>query len=433
MAVRQLLRVENDAAYVGRLRRDELLDPGARARVLDYVSGVTRWRRRLDFLIDRFYRGDSETLEPGIRHTLRLALYDLLIRDQPPHAVVDESVRLARFVVGRRATGLVNGILRAVVRQRESLPEPDTGDPVEDLAIRLSHPTWMTRGWAERFGLEETERLLRYNNARPVFGVRINTLRQTVEEGRARLDEAGVVWSEARLPAFVRVERLREFQQRKWLEEGWFAVQDEAAALVVRVLDPQPGESLLDVCAAPGGKSLYAAALMENRGRIRALDVHPGRLELVVRMARRQGVEMLESAQQDGRTLSADTYGTFDRVLLDVPCSGTGVLGKRADLRWRRTPEDLVQLTALQDDLLEGASRCVRPGGLLLYATCSLEPEENELRVRAFLSRHPEFGFESAAPYVDAELVSDDGFYRTQPHRHGIDGAFAARLRRVEA
>lgn len=435
IALHRLERIERDQAFVGVMERtDDLSDARTRRQVTEYVAGVTRWRRRLDFLLAAFYHGPFERMERPLQIILRLGLYDLLFLRTPAHAAVHENVELAKQEVRPGAAGLVNGILRAIDRQRDDLPAPDTGDPVEDLAIWQSHPTWMVRRWMERFGPEATRALLRWNNRRPVYGVRINTLKTSVEAFHQRLAEAEIDWSPSPyLDDFVRLERLQPLLRGGWMDTGQCAVQDESAGLVVRLLDPQPGESLVDPCAAPGGKTLYAALRMRGEGVIYAADVNESRLHLLGEAAAAHGVAgMIRLRETDLREWAREPDAPrADRVLLDAPCSGLGVLAKRADLRWQRRPEDLRDLTALQDELLDAAVRLVRPGGLLVYSTCTIEPEENQQRVRTFLDRHPDFVLEPAGPYVPTPTVTEAGFYATCPHEHDIDGAFGARLRRA--
>lgn len=431
-ALRRLLRVEQQGAYVGRLAGTDPDDPRAERQAAEYVAGVTRLRRWLDFLVAAFYRGDPDRLEPALRQVLRIGLYDLLVLGTPPHAAVHEAVELARRTVRPQAAGLVNGLLRAVVRQRDRLPEPATGDPTADLAVALSYPDWLVARWRDRYGDAEARALLETGNARPRHALRVNPLRASVEAFGRDLDELGVAWAPSRyLDDFVTVERLQPVLRAGWLDDGRCAVQDEAAGLVVRVLDPQPGETVADVAAAPGGKAVYAALRMQDRGRLLAFDAHPARLGLVARAARAHGLSIVETEAADVRALAArPERPEADRVLLDAPCSGLGVLAKRADLRWQRREEDIAELAALQDDLLEAAAALVRPGGLLVYATCTLEPEENEVRVEAFLARHPDFVREDVRGLVPETMRTEEGDYRALPHRHGTDGAYAARLRR---
>lgn len=431
IALDRLLQIETEGAYVGRLAGEETDDAREQRQASEYVAGVTRQRRWLDFLLAHYYNGDLAAMEPALQQILRLGLYDVLFLHTPPHAAVHEAVELAKRRVRPQAGGLVNGVLRAVLRSLANLPEPATGDPVRDLAIRTSHPTWIARRWLARYGEAGARALLDLGNARPTYALRVNALRTSPEAFRARLDDLGVDWEpSAYLDDFVRVEQLQPVLRAGLLDEGLCAVQDEAAALVVRVLDPQPGETVLDVAAAPGGKALYAAIRMRDAGRVLAFDVHPARAELVRESAAVHGLASVEVEVADLRALAqSPDRPTGDRVLLDAPCSGLGVLAKRADLRWRRTPDEIDQLTDLQDELLDAAVALVRPGGLLVYGTCTTEPEENAERITAFLGRHAEFTLERVDGLVPEAFVTAEGFFTALPHVHDTDGAFAARLR----
>ncbi len=434
-ALDRLVRVERDGAYAdafaGGASEGEA-DAREERQAAEYVAGVTRQRRWLDYLLAQVYRGDLGAMESPLRQILRIGLYDILFLRTPPHAAVSEAVELAKREVRPKAGGLANGVLRAVLRAGDRLPAPDTGHPARDLAIRHSHPTWIVRRWLERYGEAETAALLEHDNARPRYALRVNTLRTTRDALGERLGALGVEWTPSPwLGDFVTVDRLQPVLHAGLLADGTVAVQDEAAGLVVAVLDPQPGETVLDVAAAPGGKALYAALRMGDEGRVRAFDLHPGKTGLVREAAEAHGLRTVEAEAADLRGLAARAEPPLgDRVLLDAPCSGLGVLAKRADLRWRRTPEEIAALAALQDELLDAAAVLVRPGGLLVYGTCTTEPEENEERVAAFLARHPAFAPERADGLVPAAFVTPEGHYAALPQRHGTDGAFAARLRR---
>lgn len=429
LAVQRLLRVEHDGAHAARLA-DGSAPPEVSRQAVALVSGVTRHKRWLDWVLARFVRGRLADLDPELLQVLRIGAYDLLIRDVAPHAAVNEAVQAAKAMLHRGAGGLANGVLRALDRARQAgaIPEPDTGDLADDLATRYSHPTWAVRRWLARWGEGDTRAFLDASNHPGRYTLRCTAGADGVPALVGRLAALGVTAQPARWASgFVAVDRLQPVIRGGLIADGACVVQDQAAGLVVSVFDPQPGERVLDAAAAPGGKATGAALRMDGRGAVVALDVSEKKAGLVRQSAERQGVAGLV------KTVTADLRawdgGAFDRVLLDAPCSGSGVLAKRADLRWRRSPDDLVRLAALQDELLDAAAGHVAPGGLLVYSTCSVEPEENDERVAAFLLRHSDFVLEPVGCTVPAELA-DGPVYRALPHVHGTDGAFAARLRR---
>ena len=428
-AVRALQQIEESGAYVGLARRGKTSNPELERRLTDLVSGVTRWKRYLDFVIDSFHSKEGQGLERQVRLILRVGVYELLMTNTPVHAVVNESVEWAKKMVGKRVGGLVNAILRNVDRQRDRLAEPSTGSQSQDLAIRYSHPTWMVERWMRRFGVADTIRLLEHNNERPGFGLRVRGgSRNEILEAFG--EEMGVKASEF-LEDFLRTRTLQPVLRSGLVERGRVLVQDEAAGGIVRVLDPKPGERILDACAAPGGKSLYIADLMEGIGSLVSVDLHEGRLGLLSKEAERLGIGNIDAITSDLRALSPDRFTSlFDRVLLDAPCSGLGVLGKRADLRWKRGEDGIAELARLQSELLEAAARFVAPGGLLVYSTCTLEPEENEVQVHRFLDQNDHYKLEPIVHELPDVLITDEGMYLSLPFRDGMDGAFAARLRR---
>jgi 16S rRNA (cytosine967-C5)-methyltransferase len=437
LALGRLKRIEKDGAYAGLVSGsvDDSTDAREERFATEITAGVTRWRRRLDFLVDQFYDASrGSRLDLVVRLILRVGIYELLHLSTPSHAAINEAVELAKRSGARRASGLINGILRNVDRKRAELPTPDSGDAVEDLAIAESHPTWMVRRWVERYGLETAAELCRWNNRAPRFGVRINTLRISKDDFLAALADADIEFEQSRfLDDFVVMESVQGLIRLGFIRDGLCAIQDEAAALVVRLLDPKPGNEVLDTCAAPGGKALLASTIMQDRGRVVAIDVNEKRTRLISRAAERMGSTIIEARSEDAAILPPEYNNRFDRVLVDAPCSGLGVLSKRADLRWRIDESDLAELAVLQSRLFDSAAKTVRPGGVIVYSTCTLEPEENVEQVTRFLSEHPEFGIEDASSFLPQEVVTSNGYYASLPHIHQMDGAFGVRLVRHES
>ncbi len=416
-----------DDAFIGLQKATRSGNADMDRSIRDTVAGVIRWQRYLDFLIGHFYKGDADTLEPAMRTILRIGLYGLLFSRQPDHAVLNETVEAAKIHVRQGAAGLTNGILRAATRQRDNLPKPK-GSDAHRLATAYSHPDWMVERWLSQFGQEATEQLLSYNNERPVYGLH---LADNPVGMRAALTAADIAFEPSPwLDDMVRMQSLQPVIKAGWLEKGSVFVQDEAAALVVAFSAAEEGMAVLDLCAAPGGKTVQLGLRVGETGRVVACDIQENRLRLVRQNAERLGLGHVETVAQDATTVPDAWKKAFDLVLLDAPCSGLGVLSKRADMRWRRELENIDELVALQVSMLDAAAASVKPGGLLVYSTCTIEPSENQDQVASFLQRHSDFKREAAPATFPYEWITEDGDYLSLPFASGMDGAYAARLRR---
>uniref|UniRef100_A0A0E0M2H0 SAM-dependent MTase RsmB/NOP-type domain-containing protein n=1 Tax=Oryza punctata TaxID=4537 RepID=A0A0E0M2H0_ORYPU len=418
---------ENEMSYVGRTLgfSTRCLDNRDIRLVTVIVAGTVRWKRYLDYLIMSLCSEEKvfREMEPLLLQILRIGFFEILKLNVPAYAAVDENVRLAKVALRPGAGNLVNAILRKLLLLKEanSLPLPkvegDDRAQARALSIIYSHPVWMVRRWIRFLGKEEALKLMNWNNSDPHFSIRVNTANgYTRADLIDRLESLQVHYEKSTMDEFVRIqEGMQTVLQAGLLKEGMCAVQDES--LVVSVVDPQPGETIIDCCAAPGGKTLFMAARLSGQGKIWALDINKGRLRILMEAAKLHNLDaMISDIHADLRLYAKETTAKFDKVLLDAPCSGLGVLSKRADLRWNRQFEDLEELML------------VKPGGILIYSTCSIDPEENEHRITAFVQRHPDFVPQSVHGYVPAEFVTDEGFYSSSPTKHSIDGAFAARL-----
>ena len=387
--------------------------------------GVLQNERLLDWHLARLSTVPPEKMEPAVRGALQLGLYQILFLDRVPvHAAVHESVELVRKKSrGPRAAGLVNAVLRAAVRARESgLPQP------ENLAVRYSHPDWLVEEFTRILGLEEAEALLAADNAQPPTQAQVNTLRTTAEALSTELTAAGItVRPHPWLPDCLELENTGDLEALEAFRAGKFYIQDAAARLAVLAAAPAPGGRVLDACAAPGGKTFAAAIAMGDRGSILACDIHPRKRGLIEEGAARLGLGCVKAAVMDGKRFDPALEGTFDLVMADVPCSGLGIIRKKPDIRYK-DPVPLAGLPAVQREILDNVSRYVRPGGVLLYATCTLLERENQGVVSWFLDQKSDFSLE---PFVlPGPVGRTEGMVTLWPHRHGTDGFFFARLRR---
>lgn len=444
---------DTDLASALEAARLRLGDARDRALLTDIVTGVQRWRATLDHLIAACARRPLERLDPEVLEILRLSVYQLLhLTRVPASAVVDDAVNLTGRAGKASARGFVNAVLRSVSRTRNALPLPprptdpaDRDAALDYLATTLSHPRWLAARWLDRVGFEAAERWMRYNNQPPPLVIRANTLRTTVEALQRELAAAGIDARRGRYaPDALRIEReagARVEDLDRW--QSAFLVQDEASQLVALLAGPAPGRRVLDGCASPGGKTTaLAAAQVQAHARgalagpapmLVACDVRSRRIETLRRTLARAGASRVYVVQADLRR-PLPFRQTFDCVLVDAPCSGLGTVRRDPDIKWRRQPDDLPALASTQQTMLAQAACAVSPGGRLIYATCSSEPEENEQVARHFERTVAGFVREDARavhPALDRTLVDADGALRTTPFEHELDAFFGAIYRRA--
>ena len=429
-----LRRVFEDGAWADRALRGEAerlrLDHRDLALATRLAYGAVQRRATLDHVIERLAGRPLDRLDPAVVAALRLGVFQLAFLDRvPAHAAVGEAVELAKQH-SRAGAGLVNAVLRRAAAEARALVDALPDDTPTAAALRHSHPQWVAALWWQALGAAEARALMAADNEPAEPSLRANTLRTTAAELAARLPVRSR--PAAALPEGLVLEEPFDAHGAPEWREGLFMPQSRAAMTVARLLGPRPGERVLDLCAAPGGKTTHLAALMEDRGQVVALERHKGRAAALARTAQRMAAGCVEVRAADAA--GPHEAGAYDRVLVDPPCSDLGTLASRPDARWRKTAEQPERLARTQAAILSAGAAAVRPGGTLVYSTCTISPRENEQLVAAFLSDHPAFQADDLREEVPVwQHPSVPRYLQTLPHRDGTEGFFVARLRRREA
>lgn len=441
LAVNILQRIESSGAYADILIEETFLrnplKSADRGLLTELVYGVLRWQKRLDWVISNFSSTKPQRMERDILNILRVGTYQLLFLNRvPASAAVNESVKLAK-VRGQKHGNFINAVLRSIDRGRNGITFPDISeDIVKHISIKYSHPEWLVRRFLSELGADETILLCEANNEPPPLTVRVNPMAISREGLLSRLLESGYEAVPTFFsPAGIVIKGAGEVTAIPGFAEGFFSVQDEASQLVSYILDPQPGERILDACAAPGGKATHIIELMADTGVVFAADIKARGVSRIIENAERLGLKSIKAFQSDAAGPLGFKDVEFDRVLLDAPCSGTGVIRRHPEGKWQKREEDIPLLAKRQIRLIDNVSRFLKPGGVIVYSVCSVMKEEGEEVIDAFLSSHPEFILERALPMIGdtaESLVCNKGFFELYPHIYGMDGFFAARMRRIQ-
>ncbi|MDP2643347.1 MAG: 16S rRNA (cytosine(967)-C(5))-methyltransferase RsmB [Desulfobacterales bacterium] len=404
------------------------------------VFGVLRWRGRIDWIIKQFSMVPAQKIDAKILNILRLGAFQILFLDRiPSSAAVNTSVEMSKEFAAPWVVKFVNGLLRNIARRQDAIVFPPTEkNPAFALAVKKSFPEWLIKKWLQRFGQLETEALCDILNTIPPITVRVNTLKTSRNEVMTSLEK-----SVGRMtPAVFSPDGVHFYSPQAPISDinpfkaGGFQVQDEAAQLVSLFMAPEPGDRALDACAGLGGKTGHIGQLMKNQGLILALDANQTKLSRLDAEMNRLGISIVEPLRFNLNTpLPRERFGLFDKILLDAPCSGLGILRRKPDIKWTLFQKHLTVYKERQLKFLENLSHAVAHSGVLIYAVCSMEPEENEDVANIFLSRHPDFALDDAPLQNYAELkpfIQPPGYFRTFPHRHDMDGFFAARFKKVK-
>ena len=394
------------------------------------VNGSTKFRKRIDYLLSAVLNKKIEDLTPWIRNVLRMGIYQIDHLNRVPHrATVDESVKLAKKYGHRGTKNLVNAVLRNYLREKDQIKFPRK-DRISYLATFYSFPEWMIKRWLDDFGEQETKALCQIFNSSPRLSLRLNSLRAGSEDLIEEFKRSKIKYKKGFfLDNFYYIESKLDLKDFDPLKNGWIYVQDESQAFPVMLLDPRPKQAIIDLCAAPGGKTTQIAEMMKNKGQIIALDINEEKRKLIQNNCQRLGVSNVITAVGDARSFAVKPV---DGILVDAPCTGLGVLGKNSDLRWQKEEGDVKRMKSLQLSILINAANLLKNKGVLVYSTCTITREENDGVVEEFLKQREDFKLSRASRYVNTKVVDKKGMVRTFPHHHFVDGSFGVRLEKVK-
>ncbi|HOM05070.1 MAG TPA: 16S rRNA (cytosine(967)-C(5))-methyltransferase RsmB [Candidatus Kapabacteria bacterium] len=436
LAVRILSRYERSDSYLDKLLANELknneLTQQDKALLTELINGVVRWKLKLDWALTGFYNGDYQKCLNFVKNAMRVGLYQIMFLEKiPAYAAIDESVEIVKQIQGERTAGMVNAVLRNLHRSLDKIRYPDREeDLVYYLATVHSHPKWMVKRWLERFSEEDTEKLLIANNQRPYIPIRVNLLNSSIEKIKYLLDKNNVDYVQyEHLPqTFLLKNPKFDITSTEIFQNGEITIQDPSASLAVMLANPAPGYKVLDIAAAPGGKSFFLAELMKNQGSILAIEKYSSKIKSINEGSQRLKLPIIQTLVEDARKLRLQEK--VDLIFADLPCSGLGTLRKKTDIKWKRDTDDIPKIVELQKEIISNAVRFMEKGSVLIYSTCTIEPEENQEVVYWLLDNYKDLQIDPAENYLPQEFCKD-GFMQTFPHIHGIDGAFAARIIKV--
>lgn len=436
-SVKILNRIVKTDAYLDKLLDAEMADTELsgkdKALLFEIVHGVIRWMLRLDWILTGFYKGQFSKAIPDVKNALRVALYQILFLDKiPEYAAINESVEFVKRLQGKKAADLTNAILRNILRNKDNIRFPDKdSDKISFLSSYYSHPVWLVKRWLKQFDEEFVIELMKSNNKRPKLHLRVNRLKTTSEELTDLLKSVEITFTKGRyFDEYIELVNMSNITDWEYFKKGYFNIQDEATGFSIKLLDVKPGDRVLDMCSAPGGKTSFLAAEMENKGEIIALDLHESRIKALEKNLARLGVENVKTEAVD--TLKFKTEEKFDKILADVPCSGSGTIPKKPDIKWKRSLSDFYEMPKTQFRILEKGASLLKTGGELVYSTCSIDKEENYGIIEKFLSKYSNFELVDASCKFDKNIVNSNGCVEIFPHIHGVDGAFAAKIKKIK-
>ncbi|MTI69939.1 MAG: 16S rRNA (cytosine(967)-C(5))-methyltransferase RsmB [Firmicutes bacterium] len=403
------------------------------AFIRELVYGVLENKLYIDWVIKKFSKLKFKKISPKILQILRLGVYQIVFMDKiPDSAACNESVKLAKIVSHKGTFGFVNGVLRSIARNKEKIKEPKITNKLKYLSIKYSHPEWMVKKWLNEFGFKFTKELLEKNNTKPHLNIRVNTLKVSRESLMDKLKNKGfdVEKTKYALDGIIinnpsRITDLEEFKK------GLFTIQDESSMLVAQIMNPMENSLVLDVCSAPGGKATHIAQKMNNNGKVIARDIYEHKVNLINENSKRLGIDIIETEIFNGSKLDENLLEKVDYCLVDAPCSGLGLIRRKPDIKWTKRKDEIEKLVKLQKDILSKASRYLKPGGTLIYSTCTIENKENLELINTFVKENGNFKFESFSNLVNIDESTAKGYLQMYPNIHSTDGFFIAKLKKI--
>lgn len=440
VALRILYKIDVDKAYIdialdNSLRKTKL-EQYDRRFVSELVHGVIRWKLTIDYIIEQFSQIKFNKISLWILNILRLGIYQIMFMDKiPASAACNESVQLSKKYGHSASVKFVNGILRNIERNKHNIQYPDIKtDKIKHLSVKYSFPEWMVRRWLERYGEDFTADFMRHSNGVPPLTIRVNSLKISRNKLKDMLSAEGFVCSNAYYADNAMVlQHTGALTDMHAFNAGYFQPQDESSMLAVQILDPKQNETIMDVCAAPGGKAAYIAELMNNKGLVIGRDIYENKIRLVEKLVKRLEIDIVRTQVHDALVIDESMIGKADRVIIDAPCTGFGIIRRKPDIKWHRTESQSNEIINIQQKMLDVCSRYVKPGGVIVYSTCTIEPAENVEMFKKFIQSHPEFypiDFTDILPRNFKKQTAASGYIQLYPNTDKTDGFFIAKARR---
>ncbi len=442
LALDVLTKIEGDKAY-SNIQLNQSIQKTNLSKLdinfaTELIYGTIQRLNTIDWVIQKFLKSDIKGLDVWVKNLIRLSVYQIMYLNRvPSHAIVNEAVKIAKIHGHRGIVSMINGVLRNIVRSKEELIIPNNLKDYERLSIEFSHPEWIVKRFIDDYGLSETKVICKENNIAPYNSIRVNTLKISREDMLDLLkkdfeDKTNIALSPLSKQG-IRIKGGGNLANTNWYKEGYFTIQDDSSMLVADVLDPKPYMTILDATAAPGGKTTQIAEKMQNKGRIIASDIHKHKINLIEEHQKRLGIDIIETLTIDARKLSEKYGKIFDCILLDVPCSGLGVIRRKPELKWTISENNISTLIELQESILENVSSLLKPGGVLVYSTCTMTKEENQDMVYKFINKHSDFHLDKSLSSYLPEIINhitdtSEGIVQILPHYFHSDGFFISRM-----